>query len=245
MRRCSAPGADGITWAQYRRDLDSRLSQLGQQLRDGTWKSTPVRLVEITTYAGKTFTAVVPSVEDRIVHRAIRNVLDAILEAGVLCDWVSGYRPGRNRLTALRQASVFTSAGYQWIADIDVAGAAAGGDVDLIIDWIARYVQDGSFLAVIRTILSPLPSPLVPGTGLSPTLLNLRLAQVDLQLNHLKVVRFADNYVAFTRDKNEADEAFKDIAEALLIEGLSPHEGKSRVRPAGTTNIEALLLIWG
>ena len=33
---------------------------------------------------------------------AIRAAVEPILDSGVLADWVSGFRPGRNRLTALR-----------------------------------------------------------------------------------------------------------------------------------------------
>lgn len=111
MRRASAPGADGVTWADYRQGLRDRLEDLASRLRTGVWSPGPVRHVTITAYTGKVFTAVVPIVENRIVHRAMHAALAPILEARVLADWVSGFRPGRNRITALRQADAHVAAG--------------------------------------------------------------------------------------------------------------------------------------
>lgn len=52
MRRCSAPGIDGVTWAQYRRGLRERLAELATRLRDGTWRPTPLREVTIDAFTG-------------------------------------------------------------------------------------------------------------------------------------------------------------------------------------------------
>jgi RNA-directed DNA polymerase len=146
MRRSSAPGLDGVTWADYREGLRHRLAALAGRLGDGTWSPSPLREVEITSYTGKVFTAVIPTVEDRIVHRAMRHALDPILDRRVLREWVSAYRPGRNRVTALRQADAYVTYGQCWLADIDVAGASAGGTT--FVEWLAAYVTDGSFLAM-------------------------------------------------------------------------------------------------
>jgi RNA-directed DNA polymerase len=245
MRRASAPGSDGLTWAGYRRGLRDRLADLGQRLREGVWEPGPLREVAITAYTGKVFTAVVPSVEDRIVHRAMRAALDPILECSVLADWVCGYRRGRNRITALRQADAHVRAGRVWVADIDVAGASEGGTVEELVAWLAEHVSDGSFLAVFGRALTGLPTPLVPGTGLWPVLFHLRLARVDAELGGLSVVRFADNYVAFTPDAGTAGRAYGRIAAALGTVGLRPNPRKSGLRPPHLASPEDLFLIDG
>lgn len=245
MRRASAPGADRVTWAMYRQGLRDRLADLGGRLRTGMWVPGPLREVAITTYTGKVFDAVVPTVEDRIVHRAMRAALDPILDASVLADWVSGFRPARNRITALRQADVHVSAGLTWAADIDVARASEGGTVDEFVTWLAEHVTDGSFLAVFRRAVAGLPTPLVPGSGLWPALFHLRLARVDAELDGLAVVRFADNYVAFTADSAAAELAHGRITAALASVGLRPSVRKSQVRPPHLANPEDLFLIDG
>lgn len=245
MRRASAPGADGLTWAGYRRGLRDRLACLAERLRTGEWSPDPVREVDITSFTGKVFTAVIPTVQDRIVHRAMRLALDPILDQRVLREWVSAYRPGRNRITALRQADAYISVQRCWLADIDVAGASAGGTVEQFVNWLGEHVTDGTFLGIFRRALVGLPSPLVPGSGLWPVLFHLRLAQADAALDGRPIVRFADNYIGFTSSRDEAVEAFDAITSALAVVGLRPHPRKSGIRAPHQANTEDLFLIDG
>jgi hypothetical protein len=245
MRRASAPGADGMTWGAYRQGLRNRLALLGQRLRMGGWEPGPLREVAITAYTGKVFAAVMPTVEDRIVHRAMRTAVEPILEARALADWVSGFRPARNRITALRQADTHVAAGRVWVADVDVAGVSQGTTVEELVTWLAEYVTDGSFLAVFRRALTALPTPLVPGSGLWPILFHLRLSRVDAQLAGLSVVRFADNYAAFAPDLAAAELAYGRVTQALATVGLSPNQRKSRLRAPHLASPEDLFLIDG
>ncbi len=243
MRRCSAPGADGMSWAAYRRGLADRIAALSAALREGSWRPGPLRPVDIITYTGKRFTAVIPTAEDRIVHRAMRAAVEPVLEERALADWVSGYRPGRNRITALRAAMAHLDAGRVAVADVDTEKVSAGCTAQDVTGWLAAYIADGTFLSRFLTALSALPEPVVPGTGLAPLLINLRLSRVDARLGGLAVVRFADNYCAFAATAASASAAFAVIGEALAAEGLRPHPGKSRIRVSA--NAEDLFLIAG
>jgi RNA-directed DNA polymerase len=78
-RRRSAPGADRITWAAYRRAAAVRIPRLAGALREGTWRPGPVREVTIYTSTGKQLLCVLPTVEDRIVQRAMRSAIEPIL----------------------------------------------------------------------------------------------------------------------------------------------------------------------
>jgi len=95
----------------------------------------------------------------------------------------------------------------------------------------------------VRRVLAALPEPMIPGTGLWPLLLNLRLSRVDGRLGRLALVRFADNYCAFAPDEHAARGAFAAVEAALGFEGLRAHPTKSRVR--ARANPEDLFLIGG
>ncbi|WP_220450007.1 reverse transcriptase domain-containing protein [Kitasatospora xanthocidica] len=243
MRRAGSPGADGMSWAQFRQGMDGRLEALAEELRTGSWRPGPLREVAITTYTGKAMRSVIPTVADRIVQRAMRSAIEPVLEQRAFADWVSGYRAGRNRITAVRDSDRHLREGFRWVADVDVRRVSEGSCAAEVTDWLAEHVADGSFLRLFERVLEPLPCPLVPGTALAPLLINLRLSRADARLAGLRTVRFADNYCVFCDDAEQAGEALKAITGALARCGLRPNLAKSKVW-AGV-NAEDLFLIAG
>ncbi|MFG3253258.1 reverse transcriptase domain-containing protein [Streptomyces sp. NPDC048172] len=243
MRRASAPGADAQTWAALRKGLDARLEELAQDLRRGTWRPGPLRASHVVAYTGKRIETVIPTVADRVVHRAMRRAIEPVLESSAFFPWASGFRRGRNRITALRHSTAHLADGRTWVADLDVQDASAGTGTEEVLDWLAVHVHDGTFLDRVRTALDALPSPLAPGQGLAPLFLNLRLSRADALLVDRAAVRFADNYCLFVRTRREAEDAFAAGTAALAGIGLRPHPDKSRIRDHA--HAEDLFLING
>lgn len=238
MRTTSSPGADGITWHQYRVGLHDRLTHLAARLREGSWRPGPIRQLSWSS-ADKHLCVTIPTVEDRIVHRAIRRCVEPILEAHAYPDWMFGWRPARGRIHALTYAHHLGITSPCWVADIDIAHATAGGTVAQALGWLAHWVHDGSFLTTVRRALEGLPSPLAPGSGLTPLLTNLRLLRIDHTLTELTVIRVTDNYVIFCTGPHEAQQAFDHLAQVLSTYALHPNPTKSKVwRP----NLEDLFL---
>ncbi|GAA5110396.1 hypothetical protein GCM10025762_18240 [Haloechinothrix salitolerans] len=242
-RRSSSPGADRMTWRDLRQQAGVVLPNLAAQLAAGTWRPGPLRELTIPTYTGKSLPTAIPTVVDRLVHRAVRNAVEPALDARAFADWVSGYRPRRNRNTALRQAAGHLAAGHRYVADIDAARVSDGVDVDETVHWFAEYIHDGACLRLLRTLLAGLPSPVIPGSGLAPLLINLRLSQVDKPLSDLRIVRFADNYCAFAETMAGAEKSFWRISDAMAAVRLEPNAAKSRIRRGA--NAEDLFLIDG
>ncbi len=229
MRRGGSPGADGVSWAQYRDGLDGRIAALAGRLRDGTWSPGSVRALTIPSW-GKTLPLAIPAAEDRIVHRAVRLAAEPVLEtAGAYPPWMYGWRPRAGRVEALAAAAVHLGFGRTWVADLDVAAVTSGGALEDVMSWAARWISDGSFLRLVRLITASLPAPLSPGSGLTPMLTNLRLAQADQQLAHLAVIRFTDNYTVFCAGRREAGHAAEQVTAALAAAGLRPSQAKSKI----------------
>ncbi|WP_019632253.1 hypothetical protein [Actinomadura atramentaria] len=228
MRRPAGPGADGVTWARYRDGLDARIAELAARLRDGTWRPGPVRAVSLPSY-GKDLALAVPTVGDRVVHRALRTAAEPVLESDAYPPWMFGWRRRAGRVDALAVAARHLAAGRVWVADLDVAAATSGADLDETVSWLARFVRDGSFLAVVRRALAALPVPLAPGSGLTPLLTNLRLVPVDRRLDGMAVVRVTDNYTVFCSTRRAAECSAETVADALAASGLTPNRAKSKV----------------
>jgi RNA-directed DNA polymerase len=228
MRSPTAPGADGLTWCQYRAGLDDRIVGLAERLRRDTWRPGPVRVAAWPSW-GKHLAVAVPTVEDRIVHRALRHAAEPVLLHDAYPPWMFGWRPRAGRVEAVAAAAAHLAAGHRWVADLDVAAATSGADIEQTVGWLARWISDGTFLRLVRRALAALPTPLVPGSGLTPMLTNLRLASTDEHLSGMAVVRLTDNYTAFCRTRSEAEQAAALITAALATCGLTPNPAKSKV----------------
>lgn len=228
MRHSGSPGADCVTWAQYRHDLNHRLTNLAARLADGSWTPGPLRTLVLPTW-GKDITMTIPTVEDRIVHRSLREAAEPVLVADAYPDWMYGWRPRAGRLDALSVAADHLAAGRTWVADLDVAGSTRGADLEALLDELARWISDGTYLRLIRTALEYLPTPLDSGSGLTPMLTNLRLLPVDQQLTELPILRVTDNYTVFCTDRDHAEAAADRVTAALAACGLQPHPSKSHV----------------
>ncbi|MEV0536759.1 reverse transcriptase domain-containing protein [Kitasatospora sp. NPDC050463] len=228
MGRTGAPGADGMSWKDFRQDMPHRLAELSRRLADGTWQPQPVRNITFDGW-GKQITIAVPTVTDRIVHRAMRAAAEPVLERDAYPEWMFGWRQRCGRPQAVAAAATHLRAGRTWVVDIDIAAATRGVGLEQAMDSVARFVYDGTYLALLRRVLAALPDPLSPGSGLSPMLTNLRMTPVDEALADLPAVRLTDNYTVFRSTRAEAEHAWQRVTAALTARGMRPAPAKSKI----------------
>jgi CRISPR-associated protein Cas1 len=79
--------------AAYAEGILGRLAALSRALREGSWRPSPVYAMEIEKRSGGKRLLAVPAVEDRIVERALMEVVDDLVDA-VLLPWSYAYRKG-------------------------------------------------------------------------------------------------------------------------------------------------------
>jgi len=99
-KRDAAPGADGMTWSAYEKDLDRRIEALNARIKEGAYRALPSRRVYIPKEDGSRRPLAVAALEDKIVQRATAMVLNAIYEEDFL-GFSYGFRPGRGQHDAL------------------------------------------------------------------------------------------------------------------------------------------------
>jgi RNA-directed DNA polymerase len=63
----------------------------------------------------------IPTVRDRVVQQALKNVLEPIFEETFLSQ-SHGYRPNTNAHEAVRKAEEYLESGYHWVVDADIKG---------------------------------------------------------------------------------------------------------------------------
>jgi retron-type reverse transcriptase len=121
LKRNAAPGVDGVTWKAYGEEqLDERLADLFARVHRGAYRALPSRRKMIPKPDGRERPLGIASLEDKIVQRAMVEILNEIYEADFL-GFSYGFRPGRGQhdaLDALAYAIVQTP--VNWILDADL-----------------------------------------------------------------------------------------------------------------------------
>jgi retron-type reverse transcriptase len=89
----AAPGVDGVTWGAYGQDLEANLRDLHQRLHNGRYRARPSRRAYIPKADGRLRPLGIATLEDKILQRAVVEVLNAIYEVDFL-GFSYGFRPG-------------------------------------------------------------------------------------------------------------------------------------------------------
>src|ERR1035441_5014120 len=118
----AAPGVDQVTWAAYGQDLRGNLEDLLRRVHSGAYRASPSRRVYIPKPDGRLRPLGIATLEDKIVQRAVAEVLNAIYEEDFL-GFSYGFRPGRKPHDALDALAVgIEKKKVNWILDADIRG---------------------------------------------------------------------------------------------------------------------------
>jgi retron-type reverse transcriptase len=120
IRPQAAPGVDKVTWAGYGQDLEANLRDLHERVQPGRYRAKPSRRVYIPKADGRQRPLGIASLEDKIVQRAVVEVLNAVYEADFR-GFSYGFRPGRGPHDALDAlAAGICQKRVNWVLDADI-----------------------------------------------------------------------------------------------------------------------------
>ena len=249
IRPQAAPGIDGVTWDSYGENLRENLEALLERVHSGAYRASPSRRAYIEKADGRLRPLGIATLEDKILQRAIVEVLNAIYEEDFL-GFSYGFRPGRSPHDALDALTVgIERKKVNWVLDADVKEFFTNLDHD----WLARFVEhriaDKRVLRLIRKWLnagviedgtwtaSETGAP--QGASASPLLANIYLHYVldrwvrQWRKRHAHgdviIVRFADDFVAGFEHKSDAEQFLADLRERFTKFGLELHPDKTRL----------------
>ena len=77
----AAPGVDGVTWEAYGQDLVANLRDLHERVQQGRYRASPSRRAYIPKADGRQRPPGIATLEDKIVQRAVAEVLNAVCGA--------------------------------------------------------------------------------------------------------------------------------------------------------------------
>lgn len=253
MNRKGTSGVDGESTEDFERNLQERCEDIVARLKSGQYQAPPVRRVEIPKGNGKTRPLGIPTVEDRLVQRAVARILEAIYESEFLsCSF--GFRPNKSPHLALQELRNHLMAGkVNCVFETDIRGffnhlshkwlmkmmRLKIGD-PVILRLVGKWLRAGALVdgIVVRTGEG---SP--QGGPISPLLSNIYLHYaLDLWFEKrvkrgckgtAHLVRFADDFVAGFQRPLEAKMFAVAVRRRLGEFGLELAEEKTRLMGFG------------
>ena len=249
IRPQAAPGVDGVTWAEYGQDLETNLQDLHGRVQAGRYRARPSRRVYIPKADGRQRPLGIASLEDKIVQRAVVEVLNAVYEVDFR-GFSYGFRPGRGPHHALDALAVGISRKrVNWVLDADIRDFFNQLDHSWLVKFLGHRIADKRVLRLIGKWLaagviedgnwSQTVEGAPQGASASPLLANVYLHHVfDLWADWWRrrhahgdviIVRFADDITIGFEHEQDAQRFWADLRERLAKFGLELHPDKTRL----------------
>ena len=249
LRKDAKAGVDGVTVAEYEENVWERLSELYDRVKSMRYRAQPLRRVYIPKDDGKRRPISIPCLEDKIVQKAMVEVLNAIYEQDFL-EISYGFRPARSAHDALEEVwRVISGKRISWVLEADICSYFDSIVRSQLMEMIERRVVDGSILRLIGKWINIgviedgrlLVTETGTGQGqvISPLLANIYLHYVldewfeEVVKPRLRgeayEIRYADDFILCFEYQEDAERVLKALTKRFAKYGLTLHPEKTRL----------------
>ena len=234
-------GVDGMDIVQAHDYIMENLDTIRKSVLDGRYKPQPVRRVYIPKDNGKMRQLGIPTVVDRVIQQAIKQILWYTFEKD-FSDSSYGYRPSRNAHDAIKKATEHINNGCTYIVEMDLEKFFDTVNHDKLRQLLSSQICDTRIISLISKFLNSgamdkdvfenTDIGVPQGGPLSPLLANIYLTVLDKELEkrgHV-FVRYADDLNIFCKSKASAKQTLKHLIP--FIEGklkLKVNRDKTKV----------------
>lgn len=234
-------GVDAQSVSMFEHGLSHRLEQTAEELRTGRYQPHDIRRTYITKLGSPQKRPLgIPTVKDRVVQTALRNVIEPIFERKFV-EHSYGFRPKRSAKDALRRVTGLMKQGYDWIVDADIEKYFDTIDHRILMEEVEKEIIDGRILTMIdqycrqriveemRTWTPDRGTP--QGAVISPLLSNIYLHPVDVAIQNAgyEMIRYADDLILLCRTQAEAESGLQYLRTLLEERKLTLHAEKTRI----------------
>jgi RNA-directed DNA polymerase len=242
VRNKGGAGVDGQTCQGFLARSSEQLPRMQELLKSQRYEPKPVKRVWIPKLGSKELRPLgVPTVENRVVQTAIRNVIEPIFERS-FAEHSYGFRPGRGAKDALRRVDQLLKAGKVWVVDADIKGYFDNISQEKLLEAVAEHISDGKLLELLRRFLKqgvmetgkgwkPTDNGTPQGAVISPLLANVYLNPLDhlMAQGGKEMVRYADDFVILCASEQEAKETLEQVRQWMEGAELTLHPTKTRI----------------
>lgn len=249
LKKCAAPGVDGVTWASYALRLHENITELYARVHRGAYRAKASRRVYIPKSDGSQRPLGIAALEDKLVQRVVSEVMAEVYEEDFL-GFSYGFRPGRSQHDALDAlATGILRKKVNYVLDADIRGYFDAIDHEWLLQFVEHRIRDRRLLRLLQKWLAAgvidhgkltktvQGSP--QGATISPLLANVFLHYAfDLWAQRwrkrkargdLVIVRYADDIVAGFQFHEDAVQFLGELRERLRKFSLELHRDKTRL----------------
>jgi RNA-directed DNA polymerase len=245
----AAPGADGVTWEDYGQALEDNLRDLHARVHRGAYRARPSRRVYIPKPDGRQRPLGIAALEDKILQRALVEVLNAVYETDFL-GFSYGFRPGRSPHHALDAlAAGIVEKKVNWVLDLDFRDYFSSLDHQWLERFVEHRIADPRVLRLIQKWMAAgviengswtaFDEGVPQGASVSPLLANVYAHYVfDLWAHQWRkqhahgdmvIVRFADDAVVGFEHRDDAEQFWAELRDRLAKFNLELNAEKTRL----------------
>ncbi|MDQ6775935.1 MAG: group II intron reverse transcriptase/maturase [Actinomycetota bacterium] len=245
----AATGVDDLTWEDYGLDLEDNLRDLHARVHRGSYRAKPTRRAYIPKPDGRLRPLGVAALEDKILQRAVVEVLNGIYETDFL-GFSYGFRPGRSAHDALDALAFgIDRRKVGWVLDADIRDFFGQLDHEWLMRFLEHRIADRRVLRLIQKwlaagviedgIWSGTERGTAQGASASPLLANVYLHYVfDLWAHQWRtrrahgemiIVRYADDYLVGFEREQDARQFLADLRDRLAMFSLELAPEKTRL----------------
>jgi RNA-directed DNA polymerase len=149
LRKDASAGVDGVTYGEYRKKAGKKIQELYERVKAKRYRAQPLRRIYIPKENGKQRPISIPSLEDKILQKAMVTLLNAVYEQDFYpCSY--GFRPGKSQQDALNEVGrIICRRPIGWVLEADISGYFDAIVRERLVEMIERRVKDGSILKLI------------------------------------------------------------------------------------------------
>jgi group II intron reverse transcriptase/maturase len=245
----AAAGVDDVTWEDYGQDLEDNLRDLHARVQGGSYRARATRRAYIPKPDGRTRPLGIAALEDKILQRAVVEVLNGIYETDFF-GFSYGFRPGRSAHDALDALAFgIDRKKVSWVLDADIRDFFGQLDHEWLMKFLKHRIADRRVLRLIQKwlaagviedgIWSQTATGTAQGASASPLLANVYLHYVfDLWAHQWRgrhghgemiIVRYADDYLVGFEREHDARRFLADLRQRLADFSLELEPNKTRL----------------
>src|SRR4030088_1131869 len=152
-RNAGSAGIDGQSVKSFEAREEQQLQGLGEELRTQSYRPAAVKRVWIPKPGSQEKRPLgIPTVRDRVVQTALRNVLEPIFERDFAAESY-GFRPQRGTKDALRRVAELLKAGYWHVVDADLQSYFDPIPRQPLLEQVRAKVADSKVLDLLAAYL--------------------------------------------------------------------------------------------